>query len=462
MAIELQYASELVTAFILVISAIVLLSYTRNRIRNLPDEEKSLGRPLYVATVALLILGIASLVNYGIHAGYLAWDPLLSYYQLSVIGPGLLTISALMILGWKKYYVVPIGMMAAVAAIAFLIPLLSLPMSPQIFIEPFNLALFALPIGLFGYLTKQQKRVTSFALFMISTTYPLFAITGATYNLLIISVIIGLRMFAAALAIVAFSKPDIGFSLELGGYSFSMTGIAFFLTSFQLAAFIQFDPLLNPVTPEAIETIVSLLLVTISATLGMISGTYTLGRWKKSRNTVTLMLGSYLFIAGIAFLLVALVNIDFVTGINWLYTSQIVSIVVLVFLNIAAFLALDWKKGVLIPIIITIPILILLFVSYPTHPNNIEYRTVLMIITEILQNVIPLGLFGALWWRMRKTNSPGRSRALFLAIGIIFLLLAVSGGVLVTYITSTFLVIAFTLWILAVTGYADKLLKTAG
>jgi hypothetical protein len=442
-------------AALLIIATIILVIYTRNRTRDLPADEKKLGRPLYLSAVAVFLLGIASFVNYLINFGYWPVDPLQTYFQLSNIAPGILTIAGLMILGWERYNFVPIIMMIITALVGFLFPVMGVAMSPMIFIGIFNLALYILPIGLFGYLSIKQRRLTSFSLFMIVLTYLIFPITGVVTDPIILGLLLLLRFIGPGMAIVVFHKTDIGFTLELGGYTAAILSLAIFLTYF------QDSPIFLAMTD--IDLIVTVILISISAALGVISGTYTLGRWRKSRNLSTFTLASYLFIAGIAFLLVALNNIGFFGyAIEWEYIVMILSIVVLIPLNVSAFLALDWRRGLLIPFIIAIPPVLLLLMNYPTHPDDIAIRNILMAFTGILQNVIPFVLYITLWWRMRKANASGRSRALFLAIGIILLLVAAAGGNLLTPMGSILLLIAFVGWLLAVTGYADKLLKTAG
>jgi Na+/proline symporter len=93
-------------------------------------------------------------------------------------------------------------------------------------------------------------------------------------------------------------------------------------------------------------------------------------------------------------------------------------------------------------------------------PNTLPYRTIVMAISGILQSVIPLGLYGLLWRRMSKAGAPGRSRALFLMLGIVFLIFGTAGGSAVTPLSSTLILSAFVIWWLGITGRADQLLKT--
>ncbi len=448
--IDARYASELIVAVLLWIAAIILYRYTKRRVEELPPEDKHLGRPLFISAVGVFLLGFASLLNY-LNADMMPMDPLLTYYQAAIVAPALLTIAALMILGWQRYYPIPIVLMVLNFVVALMFPFMGVTMSPQAFIGPFTLALYILPIGLFAYLAYRTKRTTSLALFLISITFLLFPLTAITTNSAIISVIITARILGPALAIIAFYKADIGFGFEVFGYTFGITILGAFLSYLHASG-----------ATGDLEVFYSLAMIGSGAALGAGTGTYTLTRWQKSRNPTTMMMGVYFFTVGVVYGMVAMYNAGFVFGLNWAYALQISSVLVLIVFNLSAFYALEWKRAALLPVIIALPLLILLAFSYPTSILAIPGFQIMLIITEVLQNIIPLGLFLLLWWRMRKADAPGRSRALFLGIGVIFFLIAVSVGVLVTFINSSFLFIAFFAWWMAVTGYADKLLKTTG
>ena len=92
--------------------------------------------------------------------------------------------------------------------------------------------------------------------------------------------------------------------------------------------------------------------------------------------------------------------------------------------------------------------------------DALPMRPLFMGVTGILQTIIPLGLYGLLWWRMKKSAAPGRNRALFLTLGIILLIFGTAGGATTSILSSTALLGAFALWWLGVTGRADTLLKT--
>jgi hypothetical protein len=103
----------------------------------------------------------------------------------------------------------------------------------------------------------------------------------------------------------------------------------------------------------------------------------------------------------------------------------------------------------------------LVMIVVGTTTSIISQFIVLPFSATMFIGMISLMLYA--WWRMRKADVPGRNQPLFLAIGIVLLLLAAGrGGLLLTYSGVILLFGAFVLWLLAVTGYADKLLKTTG
>ncbi|MHA1943247.1 MAG: hypothetical protein ACW96M_02520, partial [Candidatus Thorarchaeota archaeon] len=167
---------------------------------------------------------------------------------------------------------------------------------------------------------------------------------------------------------------------------------------------------------------------------------------------------------GFSFLVVALNNIGFIGGLNTEYVALLLGVLAPMILNLSSIVALDWKRVILLPLLIfAAPFFVILIGWTATpmiHPDLLPYRNIVMAITGILQSVIPLGLYGLLWRRMSKAGAPGRSRALFLALGIVFLIFGTAGGSAVSPISSSFILSAFVIWWLGITGRADKLLKT--
>jgi hypothetical protein len=97
MQILVQNSSELVTAIGIFLATLLLIRFASNRVKQLPEEEKSLGRPLWVASLGIFLLGVASLINYEYAVGYAELETI--YYLVAITGAGILALAATMILG---------------------------------------------------------------------------------------------------------------------------------------------------------------------------------------------------------------------------------------------------------------------------------------------------------------------------------------------------------------------------
>jgi len=423
MQILVQYASELVTAFGLFLATILLVRFTYNRVKQLPEEEKSLGRPLWVSSIGILLLGVTSIVNYG-HALSPSTELETIYYLVAIIGAGILALSATMIMGWKKGQVLPILIMAAIIVVA---------------------VLEQAGFGILGPFTGEFTTV--FAL-----TYPFLLVMTSFTAPEIVAIVIAIRLYGPALLIAALILPETGISAELLVYAMTVSSLFYFLSYL----------LISPVVTDVILLIV-VTLVAIASVIGIGTSAYTMTRWRSSRNQATLMLGTFFFVAGFSLLIVALNHIEFMGGVNAEYVALFLGILAPMLLNLSAIVALDWKRILLLPALIMATPVIQIIIYWPLGvlPDDIPMRTPVMAITGILQTVIPLALYGMLWLRMRKAEAPGRSRSLFLALGTFLLIMGTAGGWTMTLIGAPFMLGAYTFWWLGVTGRADRLLGTA-
>ncbi|MHA2082088.1 MAG: hypothetical protein ACW99H_13195, partial [Candidatus Thorarchaeota archaeon] len=221
--------------------------------------------------------------------------------------------------------------------------------------------------------------------------------------------------------------------------------------------------LVSPIVGD-VALMQSVTFIAMASILAIGTAAYTITRWRQNRNLATLVIGAYFFVGGFSFLTVALNNTQFIGGMNAEYFALMLGIIAPMVLNLSSIVALEWRQAVLLPVLIfAAPFFIVLlgWTAQPMiHPDLVPYRTIVMALTGILQSVIPLGLYGLLWRRMSKAGTPGRSRALFLALGIVLLIFGTAGGSAVTPISSSFIMGAFIVWWLGITGRADQLLKT--
>ncbi|MFW9788086.1 MAG: hypothetical protein ACFFE2_07165 [Candidatus Thorarchaeota archaeon] len=455
MQLVVQYASELITAVGLFLITILLFRFTWNRVKDLPPEEKNLGRPLWVAVASVFFLGAASLSNYwygtGIGLAEVFW------YITAILGAGLLMISALMILGSKKLYAIPITMMGVLGFIAFAETQIGagsvLGGFTDYAVNIFALILFSIPFGLFAYLTVTTKRITSFALAVLSLTYPTILVATSFTDPSIVTAVLGLRLYGPAILITALVLPRSRIGPELIAYSFTISSLLYFMSYL----------LVSPVVGD-VAGMTSVTFIAVGAILSIGTGAYAFTRWSQSRNQATLTLGVFFFVSGFSWLIVALNHVEFLGGLNAQYIALALGLISPMLLNLSSIVALDWKRAILLPLLIMAAPFIMMLGGWTANPpiplDSIPNRSIVMAVTGILQTVVPLGLYGLLWWRMRRVGAPGRSRALFLALGVVFLILGTAGGNADTLLSSAFILSAFGVWWLGVTGRADLLLGT--
>lgn len=436
----------------LIIGSILLSRFTWNRVKNLPPEEKSLGRPLWVATISIFFLGLASAINFVFASGITELEVYLLI--IATVGSGLLLFSAIMIMGSKKLLAIPAVFVLAVAVYISIGNILGgLPggITAEDLSSFIGLSLFSIPFVLFTYLTITTKRITSFALAVVSITYPLLAFVTTSTSPEIVAIVLALRLWGPALLITALILPDTKIGAELMAYAVTITALFIFL-SYITATAILF------------EESIAIRFIAVSGVLGLGTAAYSFTRWRKSRSQATLAIATYFLVGGLSFWFVALTHIDFLPG-NELtlgYIALILGITAPMLLNLSSIVALDWKRLLLMPALIIAAPLVMIVIYWPQGIANTAIPGIVPIlaVTGILQSVIPMALYGMLWWRMRKAEAPGRSRALFLMLGVVLLIFGSAGGDTVTLFPSLSILAAFIVWWLGVTGRADILLKT--
>jgi len=451
MQLVVQYASELLTAVGLFLGAILLARFTWNRVKNLPEEERSLGRPLWVATISIFFLGLTSLINFWYGSGITELE--VAWYIAAVLGSGLLMIAASMIMGSKKLMALPVVLMIVFGAIAYIEPTYGglLGGFTDYAVNFFALILFSIPFALFTYLTYTTRRATSFALATLSVTYPLILVATTFTAPEMVAIVLALRLYGPALLITALILSDTKLGGELVAYAFTISSLFYFM-SYLLVSSLVGD----------FATMISVSFIATASILSIGTAAFALTRWSQSRNTATLTLGVFFFVGGFSFLTVALNHTEFIVGINAEYVALFLGIIAPMILNLSSIVALDWKPALLLPVLIVAAPFILMMNGWTAQilPDAVPNRTIIMAVTGILQTVVPLGLYGLLWWRMRKEGAPGQSRALFLTLGVVFLILGTAGGNAVSLMSSTFILSAFAIWWLGITGRADRLLGT--
>ena len=73
----------------------------------------------------------------------------------------------------------------------------------------------------------------------------------------------------------------------------------------------------------------------------------------------------------VSYIIVALTYLGALTGVSNDYTSSILGLMAMMFVNLSAFFALDWRRILLLPIVIAAPAIVFMLMSYPTPIDNI-------------------------------------------------------------------------------------------
>ena len=379
------------------------------------------------------------------------------WYITAILGSGLLMISALMIMGSRRLAIIPIALMGVISVIAYAETIIGagtvLGGFTDYAVNVFALVLFSIPFALFSYLTYTTRRITSFALAVVSLTYPLILVATTFTAPEAVASVLALRLYGPALLITALVLPESKIGAELIAYSFTISSLFYFMSYL----------FVSPVVGD-IALLYTVMVVATAAVLSIGTAAYTITRWRQSRNPATLTIGVYFIVGGFSFLVVALNHIQFIGGINSEYFALLLGILAPMILNVSSIVALDWRQLILLPAIIFAAPFFMILLGWTASPpvliDALPNRTLIMAVTGVLQSVIPLALYGMLWRRMRKAGAPGRSRALFLMLGIVFLIFGTAGGGADTPFTATFILLAFVIWWLGITGRADRLLKT--
>jgi hypothetical protein len=458
MQLLVQDASELFMAITLVIGAVILANYTRKRIADLsPEERSTAGLPLYLSSVGIFVLAIASFYNFMIDLNAAALAVNATYYAFTLFAATFFAIAALLILEYKKAIIIPLVMLIGGLTFTYAVAFMSLPVSMGMVTGPISLVLNLVPIGLFLYLARKTSRITAIALGFLLITYLLQPIATIATDPSLIAAILGIRLLGPAMVILAFLKPELGISVELFGYTISVNIVAFWF-SYALAY-----------GAASLDVFIGIAMIAIVSLLGFTIGTYTLSRYRASRNTATALIGAYFFTAGISHIIISLAAIGVLVGATNEYMIAILGVIGMMFFNLSAFIALDWKRTSLLPVLLIVPVLVYMFISFPTPLALVYAYSDVFGTTNIIQILVPVGLYGMLWRKMKQAEAPGRNRPLFLAIGLVLLII---GGVVATIVTgnvqeivsvpsASILVVAFLIFLVGITGYADKWLGTA-
>jgi len=456
MAIHVNEAAELLMFVALIAASVVVVRYTRRRVKELPEEDKKMGRPLYAYAVGTAFMGLASLANFvaatQLESGSLEYrlGVVYSYAILTLLAPTLISMAALIVLG-RTHFIVPVLSASLAIGVLWVARWLGNPLEVRDAAGDVSSVLYIPAVLLFGYILVKARKPTSLGLLFLVISYPLYRLTIWPLSLgpLNLSItVVGLRLLAPAIVAVAFYFRDIGISFELFAYAICYALVAVYLSSI----------IATPIGDLIQET--SLTLVVLAATLGWSTAAYTYGKWRKSRSRPTLALVLFFALSAWSYVLDVMWTIGVLPDIRWYYASVYLSMISLMFFNLSAFFALEWKAPVLLPVAVIVPGILYMSTAYPQDPHLLPYFAVMMALTGTVQLVIPLVLYLYLWQRMRKALLPAASKPLLLAMGAVVLFLAMmTASGISNPIAGVLIFAAYTAWWLAVSGWAEGFTK---
>lgn len=452
MQVPIYWISEAFLGLLLITISFVLVNYTRRRVAGLPIDERAAGRPLYLSAVGIFFLGIGSVILHLSVTVFITINLVAIYYIVLMISATFLTLAALMILGKRKLYPVPIVLLVIGLGVSLGVLLLSLPefllyVIPGVLVD----ILFYIPAALFFYLTYKTRRSTSMAFAFALTVYPLYPVFLVIESYFFLTIFfLALRLFSTGLLFVALLRPEIGISGEFWGYSAAGTVVTVWISY-----------LISSGAATLSLYIIALTLLAAGTAIGLATASYTYGRYTRSKNRATLLLSCFFIFCAFGFLLPTIEELNPLGDVTYVYIYLSVGMLSMMLLNIGAFLALDWKSWSLAPVIIGLPAFVYIWLFYPQNPDFTIGKGVIMGITLFIQTIIPFLLYIRLGYRIRKAGGKGYLRPTFLSLGIIFLILGSYSGNTASIESAIPIFLAFLLWAMGVTGWADRAAGTA-
>ncbi len=453
-------ASELWMGIMEIVAAIVIYVYTKRKIRGLPPEEQSAGKPLFLTGNGISLLGIASLMTFCgayVREAFGVVDPLqlwvftVLFYVFLSLGALIMSYASSMILEKIRflYTLVPLFLLELV--ILVLGPSLGLTLELTEFVASYPARiLFIIPLVMWMYIAKNTKTSTSISIAYLALMVPTFTMFLYVPEGPLIMFVIFLRLFGPPFVSIAFysSQRNVTGELILYALSYAFTGLwmTFMITM-------------------GVTEIAQILRVVGIGLVGFLSfgtGAYTYARWRESRAGATLSLSLFFNISAIGFIMVAMRDLNVATDALFLYVPVILGIIGSMFMSLSVFIALDWKRTMLIPAVVAIPAVILLISWYPQEPHTIWLYRPMLIVVNMINLLIPIILYAYLWLRMKRAGRPNRLRPLSLSISLTIITLANAGG-RVSELPFCYIELAgmILIW-LGITGRLDRWLSKGG
>ncbi|NWF95210.1 MAG: hypothetical protein HXY34_03625 [Candidatus Thorarchaeota archaeon] len=400
--------TELYLGAAVIVAAGTIAYYTRMKRLGLSTEEKRPFAVLYYIAASYAFFGFVVL-NSAYRDVFLSLTFDRTSVWIGVLIEGvLLALAVLLITGQTRRYTAPLTVYALVTWASFYYGVaLSI-----FFLEAVGvvfLVLLLLSVGiLFGYVARETKRPTSFAIAaavfaQIPYVLRFFHSLGEPMDLsMIYPAVLG-----AGMVIFSFLNTEQDLSLELIGYGASLASPVIAVSLIQWGGVWA-------------EPVVAILVGISSLGAAMATGTaaYLYGRWRKNHSAATLMLIVALSAVASDQLIGTLASRGLVSQINTTYFSMASGMVFMTMFAMTALLAAGWRNTVLVPPILITPAAIYLYLAYPADPWSLTDILTVLGISFILVLVIPVVVFLRAWW-LTRTEGGAPYRALSLTLGIL-------------------------------------------
>ncbi len=419
-------ASELLMGIMEIAASMMMHAYTRRKMRELPPEEQSAGFPLFLTAGGIFLLGLGSLITFvgafvrevfGIVDPYQLWTFNVLFYLFLSLGALVMSYASSIIVEKKKviYVLVPLFILIFLILITGPVMNLSLGLTEFIASYPARI-LFVIPLVMWMYLAKQTRTSTSISVAYLALTVPTFTMFLYVPEGAPIMFVIFIRLFGPAFVGINFymGAREVSGEMVLYALSYAFTGL--WMTFMVISGVTGLEEALRLVT------------VGLVGLISFGSGAYTYARWRETKAPATLSLSFFFNISGIGFILIAMRSLGVVPAVEFLYIPVIFGVVGSMFMGLSAFIALDWRRVMLLPVLVAAPTIIMLLSWFPSDPRSYDLYRPMLMVTNIINLTVPIFLYLYLWWKMKQVGRPNRMRPLSLSLSLILTTAANVGG----------------------------------
>lgn len=419
---------------------LALLRFYLLKIRAMPVEKRTDLRPTLIILLSFLVGFVTTLVQaVSIEVATPEWL-LVGEMATPLFGFALFLV-VVAALGRRGLIVIGLALIALMWTVSLA--------TPHPLQEPFRAVWVAsydtivlIPAVLFGYLWLATRRSTSFALFIGFVAYNAYSAIITVHPMDYGLIAVFLAVFCLSIISFSFLYYEKKIGGELVGYSVSMPVIALAVAT-----------VLSYPGTYSVSDVSYFFLIAGAAAMMFLAGSYLYGRYRENPRAQTLALSLCLNLFGIAWVLDDVFSMQLTSlptwfdSVVWSYTLIAVG-----FLFLSAVYALELRHAARSPALVVIPFVILQLALGSDSPWMTEATIALSIILTIL----PMGMFGVLWRRLRTANRKGAGRPLGIFLGLFLVTVSDILPFVSLLISGVSRVVGAAILLLAVTGSLDR------